>query len=155
MLVGARSRTTRTLCEKTRCLGPHMRADAPDWSWRANRRSPGSRTRPPLVLAIGWPRLSSNTATAAKQAHLFFEPLNPFGQPVEALVDPLPVSLFVPGASTSPLASRVRASLVPASGSASPGAPPRAASVAPVSPAAHGFTSRSVFVRLEEGLFTQ
>jgi hypothetical protein len=104
------------------------------------------------VLATRWARLSSaaTPTAAAKLAHLFFEPLNPLGQPVEALVDPLPVARFVLAA---PGAARVRASLVPAS--ALPGATLRAASLAPVSPAAHKRTSRSVFVRLEERLFTQ
>jgi hypothetical protein len=93
---------------------------------------------------------------AAQLAHLFFESLHAGGQPVEALVDPLPVSLFVLGAASSPLASRVRASLVPAPDSTSPsGATLRAAaSVAPVSSAAHRCTFRSVFVQLTEGLFT-
>jgi hypothetical protein len=86
--------------------------------------------------------------TAAQLAHFFFESLHTFGQPVEALVDLLPVSLFVLGAA-SPLSSRVRAFLAPGpgSGSTSPGATLRA-SVAPVSSAAQRCTSRSVFVQL-------
>jgi len=87
--------------------------------------------------------------TAAQLAHFFFESLHTFGQPVEALVDLLPVSLFVLGAA-SPLSSRVRAFLAPGpgSGSTSPGATLRAASVAPVSSAAQRCSSRSVFVQL-------
>jgi hypothetical protein len=102
----------------------------------AGPRFLGSRF-PWFLSAAGTPTLTA----VAQLAYLFFEALNPFGQPVEALVDPPPVSLFVLAAA-SPLASRgVRASLLmpaPSSGYASPGAQRRvaASSVAPVSPAA-------------------
>ena len=79
---------------------------------------------PPSLVTLS---ASGAPAVAAAQlAHFFFESLHAFCQPVEALVDPLPVALFVLAA-TAPGASRIRASLVGTPGSASPAGPPELA----------------------------
>jgi hypothetical protein len=115
-----------------------------------NNREAGPGLLRPHPRFLSASRTPAVTA-AAQLAHLFFESLHAFGQPVEALVDLLPVSFFV-------LASRVRASLLvpaaPGPGSASLAPTLRAAPVAPAPTSAHGCTLRSVFVRLAGGLFT-
>src|SRR5215213_4222080 len=78
---------------------------------RVNNREAGPgllHSHPRCLSASG-----ATSATAAAQlAHLFFESLHPFCQPVEALVDLLPVPLFVL-APASPGTSLVRASSCP------------------------------------------
>src|SRR5215212_10970544 len=101
---------------------------------RVNNREAGPgllHSHPQCLSASG-----ATSATAPAQlAHLFFESLHPFCQPVEALVDLLPVSLFALAPASLLTSRRVRASLVPApgSGATSPRATIRAAPVAPVS----------------------
>src|SRR5215213_8738686 len=137
-------------------------ADTDYWVKRCDRRCRVNNREAGPGLLRPHPRcLSASGATSAtapaQLAHLFFESLHPFCQPVEALVDLLPVPLFVL-APASPGTSLVRASLAPApacSWSTSPAAATlRGASVAPVSSAAHRCTFRSVFFQLTKGLST-